>query len=85
MLNAIPEIWDAVRHECDSDRQKGKFILTGSTSLKKKRGENKVYHSGTGRIAPLRMHPMSLFESGDSTGEASILGMRNGEVNEGWN
>ena len=79
----VPEIWDAVRHECDSDSGKGKFILTGSTSLKKKRGENKVYHSGAGRIAPLRMHPMSLFESGDSTGEASILGMKNGEIEEG--
>ena len=67
----VPEIWDAVRHECDSDHSKGKFILTGSTSLEKRKGEKKVYHTGTGRIAPLRMHPMSLFESGDSTGEAS--------------
>ena len=80
----VPEIWDAVRHECDSDHGKGKFILTGSTSLKKKRGESKVYHTGTGRIAPLRMHPMSLFESGDSTGEASLSGMLAGHVTEGY-
>lgn len=80
----VPSIWDAVRHECDSDGTKGKFILTGSTSLKRERGEAKVYHSGTGRIAPLRMHPMSLFESGDSTGEASLDGMRNGEIKEGY-
>ena len=80
----VPEIWDAVRNECDSDHGKGKFILTGSTSLKKKRGERKVYHTGTGRIAPLRMQPMSLFESGDSTGEASLLGMLQGEVREGF-
>ena len=80
----VPQIWDAVRHECDSDSGKGKFILTGSTSLEKKRGEKKVYHTGTGRIAPLRMHPMSLYESGDSTGEASLLGMRTGEVKEGY-
>jgi len=80
----VPEVWDAVRHECDSDREKGKFILTGSTTLKKKRGEKKVYHSGTGRIAPLRMYPMSLYESGDSTGEASILGMREGRIKEGF-
>ena len=80
----VPQIWDAVRHECDSDKQKGKFILTGSTSLKKRRKETKVYHTGTGRIAPLRMHPMSLHESGDSTGEASISGMRDGEVKEGY-
>ena len=79
----VPEVWDAVRHECDMDHAKGKFILTGSTTLKKKRGESKVHHTGTGRIAPLRMYPMSLYESGDSSGEASISGMLNGEVHEG--
>jgi len=36
----VPEIWDAVRHECDADHEKGKFILTGSTSLRKRRGGN---------------------------------------------
>ncbi|MBQ6482682.1 MAG: ATP-binding protein [Anaerolineaceae bacterium] len=80
----VPEIWDAVRHECDSDHDKGKFILTGSTSLKKKRGEQKVYHTGTGRITMLRMHPMSLYESGDSSGDASLLSMLNGQIKEGW-
>ena len=80
----VPEIWDAVRNECDSGHGKGKFILTGSTSLKKKKGEKKVYHTGTGRIAPLRMHPMSLYESGDSTGEASIMGMLNGQIQDGY-
>ena len=35
----VPDVWDAVRHECDSDHEKGKFILTGSTSLEKKKGE----------------------------------------------
>jgi len=68
----VPEVWDAVRHECDSDHNKGKFILTGSTSLEKTEDEGKVYHTGTGRIATVRMQPMSLFESGDSTGEASL-------------
>ena len=80
----VPGIWDAVRNECDSDHGKGKFILTGSTSLKKRRGEEKVYHSGTGRIAPVRMHPMSLYESGDSTGEASLQGMICGEIKDGF-
>jgi len=78
----IPGIWDAVRHECDSDREKGKFILTGSTSFTETSGE-KVYHSGTGRIAALRMHPMSLYESGDSAGEASLSEMQNGILREG--
>lgn len=80
----VPEIWDAVRNECDSDHTKGKFILTGSTSLQKRKGEKRVYHSGTGRIATLRMNPMSLYESGDSTGEASIAGMLEGRVKEGF-
>ena len=80
----VPEIWDAVRNECDSDHEKGKFILTGSTSLKKKRGEQTVYHTGTGRIAPIRMYPMSLYESGDSTGEASLMEMLQGQVKEGF-
>ena len=35
----VPEIWDAVRHECDASHDKGKFILTGSTSLEKKEDE----------------------------------------------
>ncbi len=53
------------------DNKKGKFILTGSTSLTDEE-ENKAEHSGTGRIVTIRMHPMSLYESGDSTGEVSI-------------
>lgn len=80
----VPEIWDAVRNECDMDHEKGKFILTGSTSLMKGEEEKRVYHTGTGRIAPLRMHPMSLFESGDSSGEASLQDMLAGKVNEGF-
>lgn len=62
----VPEIWDTVRHECDKDSKAGKFILTGSTSLNKDK-EKKVFHSGAGRIARLKMHTMSLYESGDST------------------
>nr|MCR5082981.1 DUF4143 domain-containing protein [Parasporobacterium sp.] len=80
----VPEVWDAVRHECDSDHDKGKFILTGSTSLEKTEDEGKVYHTGTGRIATVRMQPMSLFESGDSTGEASLSLMCKGEIKDGF-
>ena len=40
----VPEIWDAVRNECDMDHEKGKFILTGSTSLMKGEKEKRVYH-----------------------------------------
>ena len=80
----VPEIWDAVRHECDSDKKRGKFILTGSTSLKKDKKEKAIFHSGTGRIAPLRMHPMSLYESGDSSGEASLADMLDGQIKDGF-
>jgi len=76
----VPSIWDAVRHECDSDHEKGKFILTGSTTLTKQESEEEVFHSGTGRIAIMKMYPMSLYESGDSTGDVSILEMLNNEV-----
>lgn len=80
----VPEIWDAVRHECDTDREKGKFILTGSTALKVNEGTHKVFHSGVGRIVTLRMHPMSLYESGDSTGEVSVSGLLEGTVETGY-
>lgn len=73
----VPSIWDSVRHECDSDHNKGKFILTGSTTLTKEEKEEEVFHSGAGRIATLRMYPMSLYESGDSNGEISLLDMLN--------
>ena len=76
----VPSIWDAVRHECDENHDKGKFILTGSTTLSKQEKEEQVFHSGTGRIASMRMYPMSLYESGDSTGDIAITDMLNGTV-----
>ena len=77
----VPGIWDAVRHECDSDGNRGKFILTGSTTLNSEE-KNEVFHSGTGRIALMRMYPMSLYESKDSSGDVSILDMSQGKINE---
>ena len=78
----VPSIWDSVRNECDMDHNKGKFILTGSTSLLKDNEENEVYHTGTGRIASIKMYTMSLFESGDSTGDVSITDIVNNCVKE---
>ncbi len=74
----VPEIWDAVRHICDKDKTKGKFILTESTTLRKKEQEEKIHHSGAGRIDRMKMYSMSLYESGDSTGEASLKKMFEG-------
>lgn len=76
----VPSIWDSVRHECDNSKGTGKFILTGSTSLSKDEQEDVVFHSGTGRIATMRMYPMSLYESGNSTGDVSISDMYDGKV-----
>ena len=71
----VPTIWDAVRRECDKTTQKGNFIITGSTTLPSKIMKEKVHHSGAGRIGRLNMYTMSLYESGDSTGKASLTKM----------
>jgi len=64
-----PQIWDAVRYEVDHRNDLGQFILTGSAVPADK---SKIDHSGTGRFSWLTMRPMSLWESGDSTGEVSL-------------
>lgn len=76
----VPAIWDAARHEIDRARGvRGAFILTGSSTPALARGEEGPVHSGAGRIGRIRMHPMSLLESGDSTGEVSLAGLFAGE------
>ena len=64
-----PVLWDSIRFEADHSAGLGLFILTGSSVPADMR---EVIHSGTGRIGWLRMRPMSLWESGDSTGEVSL-------------
>ena len=76
----VPTIWDAVRRECDKTISKGNFILTGSTTLPKNLADEKVFHSGVGRIGRINMYTMSLFESGDSTGKASLMDMYEGTL-----
>lgn len=73
----VPPIWDAVRHKVDQSGEKGQFILTGSATPNHKG----IMHSGAGRIAKLRMRPMSLYESGDSTGEVSLENLCHGKIN----
>ena len=65
----VPKLWDAVRYEVDQRDKFGQFILTSSAIPA---DISKIYHSGTGRISRLLMRPMSLFESGDSTGSVSL-------------
>ena len=63
-----PVIWDAVRHAVDERREKGQFILTGSTVI----DDDEIMHTGTGRITKMAMYPMSLFESLESNGSISL-------------
>lgn len=64
-----PVLWDAVRFDVDQTGEWGQYILTGSATP---RDDNMPKHTGTGRIARLRMRPMTLFESKESTGSVSL-------------
>ena len=73
----VDAIWDAVRYAIDQRGERGQFILTGSSTPKRK--ENRV-HSGVGRIGRLRMRTMSLYESGESSGKVSLESLCNGNI-----
>ncbi len=64
-----PKLWDAIRFEVDHRGELGQFILTGSAVPP---DTKEITHSGTGRFTWLTMRPMSLYESGDSSGEVSL-------------
>ncbi len=64
----VPEIWNSIRHLSDEERRHGRFILTGTARV----AEDGMRHSGAGRILRIRLRPMSLSESGISTGEVSL-------------
>lgn len=70
-----PELWDAVRYLVDESDEDGLYILTGSTIV----DESKIMHSGAGRIKRIVMRPMSLYESGESTGAISLMDLFNDE------
>lgn len=72
----VPAIWDAVRFKCDQDNKKGKYILTGSETPV----SDKIHHSGAGRICKMKMYTMSLYESGESSGEVSLKDLFNNNV-----
>ena len=69
-----PKIWGAIRKDIDDTGLKGQYILTGSSSQKVD-----TPHTGTLRISTLRMFPMSLYESGESSGNVSLLDLFNGK------
>lgn len=76
--NLVPKIWDAVRRKCDESSNKGNYILTCSTKLSDTKQKESIHHSGAGRIGKIQMYTMSLYESGDSTGKASLSDMYDG-------
>lgn len=65
----VPEFWDAVRNEVDKRDEDGQFMLTGSAVPP---DDSDIFHSGAGRMGWLRLRTMSLWESGDSTGDVSL-------------
>ena len=69
-----PKIWGAIRKDVDDTGLKGQYILTGSSSQKVE-----TAHTGTLRISTLRMFPMSLYESGESSGTVSLMDLFDGK------
>ncbi len=74
----VPAIWDAIRYKCDMVQEKGKYILTGSATPV----TNLISHSGAGRIVKMKMYTMSLFESGHSSGDISLMDLFNNNIKE---
>ncbi|MBQ9018542.1 ATP-binding protein [Candidatus Saccharibacteria bacterium] len=70
----FPDIWDAVRTDIDTTHLSGQYILTGSSTPRKSRPR----HSGAGRIATVKMRPMTSYESGDSNGSVSLKDLFSG-------
>lgn len=75
------DIWNQVKDDLDFDYQFGKYILTGSSTPADK---TEVHHSGAGRITPIKMRPMSLWESKESKGTISLKDLFDGTDNYPW-
>ena len=76
-----PDIWNQVKDDLDVKYEFGKYILTGSSTPADK---TEVHHSGAGRIAPVKMRPMSLWESKESKGTVSLEDLFDGGKNFPW-
>ena len=76
-----PDIWNQVKDDLDFNYEFGKYILTGSSTPADK---TEVYHSGAGRIAPMKMRPMSLWESKESKGTVSLKDLFDGKKDYPW-
>jgi hypothetical protein len=76
-----PDIWNQVKDDLDFEYQFGKYILTGSSTPADK---TEIHHTGAGRIAPLTMRPMTLWESKESKGTVSLKDLFEGGKNFQW-
>ena len=76
-----PDVWNQVKDDLDFEYQFGKYILTGSSTPADK---TEVHHSGAGRITPVKMRPMSLWESKESKGTISLMDLFDGKNNYPW-
>lgn len=74
-----PAVWDLVRRAVDDRAGKGLFVLTGSATPR----DDYHRHSGAGRVGTVRMRPMSLYESGHSTGQVSLARLLDGQAATG--
>lgn len=70
-------LWDEIRTNVDKTGLKGQYILTGSSTPNRKG----ISHSGAGRYGKIHLRTMSLFESGDSTGEISLKELCDDKIN----
>ena len=77
----VPKLWDAVRFECDRATEKGQFVLTGSSTPRRKQNPHadRPRHSGAGRIVRVPMSTMTQYELGQSNGKVSLRGLFEGE------
>lgn len=78
-----PQLWDAARFEIDHRQvHVGQFIFTGS-AVPKERDKKRIFHSGAGRFDWITMRTMSLWESGDSSGDVSLQALFDGAMPDG--
>jgi hypothetical protein len=76
-----PDIWNYVKDDLDFSYEFGKYILTGSSTPADK---TEVHHSGAGRITPVKMRTMSLWESKESSGTVSLRSLFDGVADFQW-
>lgn len=71
-----PQLWDAIRFKADRESIVGGYLITGSAVPV---DIDELRHSGTGRFAWLKMRPMTLMESGESSGAVDLARLFRGE------